>query len=84
MRKTITLSALAAGLLFASKGSTQTPPPAYAVPLPVQAVPYPQAFLPPPVPLLPPRPPEVASWTAPRTEPARLVTKVFDITEIVM
>lgn len=84
MRKTLTLSALAAGLLFASKGSTQTPPSAYAVPLPVQAVPYPQAFLPPPVPLLPPRPPEIASWTAPRTEPARLVTKVFDITEIVM
>ena len=54
MRKTLTLSALATGLLFASKGSTQTPPPAYAVPLPVQAVPYPQAFLPPPVPLLTP------------------------------
>lgn len=87
MRKTLTLSALATGLLFASKGSTQTPPTAYATPLPVQAVP--QAYLPPPTPALPmpaqpPRPPEPMAWTATRAEPAKLVTKVFDITEIIL
>lgn len=82
MQKTLTLTALATGLLFASKGSTQTPPQAYAVPLPVQAVP--QAYLPAPVPALPPRPPEPMNWTATRVEPAKLVTKVFDITEIIL
>lgn len=112
MRKTLTLSALATAMMFASKGSTQTPAGAYAVPLPAQAVPQanpsgpgwyspgtdrvpltvqavPQAYLPPTTPALsmpaqPPRPPEMATWTAPRAEPARLVTKVFDITEIIL